>query len=284
MENAKNTIEFEPFLRWAGGKRWLKNHIEFKSMHVGSYYEPFLGSGAFLTNTFKNIKVNRKYYLSDLNSDLISTYCAIRDDVEAVVKYLSQMNNDYNTYYEIRSSTYRNLYKKAARFIYLNRTCFNGLYRVNQSGKFNVPYGAKQFDVSAVSNTLRNWEMFLSTSIIIKSMNYKDALSSVGSNDFVFIDPPYTVSHSNKGFIKYNETLFSWNDQIELCEIAFKLHEMGTKVVITNAYDSTIIKLYKKFPRIEILERQSGIGVSSSRRIVKELVITNIPKSNLRVK
>jgi len=180
-----NTIDI-PFLKWAGGKRWLvDNYSELFNIRYNCYFEPFLGSGAVF---FKLAPV--KAILSDKNIELMETYKAIRDEYESVEKYLKRhaRNHSKNYYYEIREQKPRSLAGKAARFIYLNRTCWNGLYRVNLKGKFNVPIGTKSSVILSTDNFKQISEKLINTELLIA--DFEEIINMAGKEDLVFIDPP----------------------------------------------------------------------------------------------
>jgi DNA adenine methylase len=199
-----------PFLKWAGGKRWLAPRLQdLVPKSYNRYFEPFLGSGA----TF--FALNPEFAtLSDTNAELINCYCSIRDDPSQIISLLkthkSRHSRDY--YYQMRRVELSEKIERAARFIYLNRTCWNGLYRVNLNGIFNVPIGTKDSvvldtdDFSKISCLLK--------SIVIECCDFEHSIDKAVDGDFVFVDPPYTARHNHNGFIKYNEHLFSWADQI----------------------------------------------------------------------
>lgn len=261
----------KPFLRWAGGKRWLvARGMGIFPRHYNNYFEPFLGSGA----VFFKIKP-QKAILSDKNSDLIDTYSAIKQNWELVVKYLQQHHllHSKEYYYSIRLQKPRGLYQRAARFIYLNRTCWNGLYRVNLEGTFNVPIGTKKLvllpndDFEAVSRALQSAE--------IKCDDFEKLIDEASSGDLVYVDPPYTVNHSNNGFVKYNNVLFSWADQERLKDAALRAIDRGAKIVISNAYHDTIKELYPDSFHLYELSRATIIaGKNCGRGLGKELLIT----------
>ena len=212
MDIQPDTQIIVPFLKWAGGKRWLTKYREaLFDTEYERYIEPFLGSGA----VFFDLCPERAI-LSDANGDLIETYHAIRDDWQRVYAYLQdyQQRHSKDHYYATREKTLRNPFTRAARFIYLNRTCWNGLYRVNKDGKFNVPIGTKSTvlldsdNFSAIAEQLNKAE--------ISTTDFEVTIEKCRQGDLLFVDPPYTVKHNHNGFIKYNETLFSWDDQVRL--------------------------------------------------------------------
>lgn len=229
-----------PFLKWAGGKRWLvSRHTTLLRLDAKRYIEPFLGSGAVFFHLQPKSAV-----LTDLNDELICTYCVLRETPDAVVKSLKkhqrQHSRDY--YYRIRASKPRSDVSRAAKFIYLNRTCFNGLYRVNLQGVFNVPKGSKDKvllpsdDFKGISRLLR--------SVTLLSCDFADSLAHAGEGDFVYIDPPYTVKHNNNNFLKYNEQIFSWADQKRLSAALAGAAAKGASILISNADHPCIHELY----------------------------------------
>jgi len=262
----------EPFLKWAGGKRWLVSKARElfpEKTNINHYIEPFLGSGA----VFFHIQPDSGY-LSDVNEDLINTYSVIRDNwedlLELLVKYDRKHNVDF--YYSIRASRPREQIRKAARFIYLNRTCWNGLYRVNKKGEFNVPKGTKtkvllnEDDFSSVSNLLQL--------VDIRACDFETAIDRAEESDFVFIDPPYTVKHNLNGFVKYNEDIFTWDDQIRLRNAVLRAVDRGASILLLNADHRSIRTLYRGIGNKLSIERVSVIaGNASARGVYSELAI-----------
>lgn len=251
-----------PFLKWAGGKRWLMANYsdEFPSSY-NRYIEPFLGSGAvyFSLNPDQAI-------ISDRNSWLIDTYKAIQEDWERVYKILQKHHNNHSKeyYYKVRGQKTRNIYTSAAKFIYLNRTCWNGLFRVNQKGEFNVPIGTKTKVVLETDN-FEELSEFLSKALILNE-DFEQIIDKAQKNDLLFVDPPYTVKHDNNGFIKYNEVLFQWEDQVRLKEALLRAKTRGAKIVSTNAHHSSIYDLYSADFNIKTVNRKSVISGSAKAR------------------
>jgi DNA adenine methylase len=263
----KNTIE--PFLRWAGGKRWFVNkYSHLIESFEGKYIEPFLGSGAVYFNLLPP-----RATLADINEELISTYIEIRDSAELVEVALAKLKDSGLDYYKIRSWKPTESYNIAARFIYLNRTCWNGLWRVNQKGEFNVPKGTKCIynyppdDFTSISSVLKN--------VKLKAWSFKKTIGTARAGDFIFADPPYTVRHNYNGFVKYNENIFSWDNQIELANSLKKAVDRGVKVMCTNANHSSIHELYPNthFDKAVVGRYSSISSTNKSRKAYQELII-----------
>lgn len=281
--NSKNTLmksnEIElnvtakPFLRWAGGKRWLIKHIgSINSQKINNYYEPFLGGGSVFFNltNFKNAN------LSDLNSDLIDTYTSLKTNVELVIKKLRTFKNTEDFYYKIRETSFENIYENAAKFIYLNKTSFNGIYRVNHNGKFNVPYGFrnKNIDIVDAINLIRVSKKLQNA--IIKCQDFEQTLSSVKKGDLVFLDPPYTVAHENNGFIQYNQKIFSIDDQKRLSAFVEMIKKKNAFYILTNAKHKAILEIYKNIDKPIVLTRSSTVGgIGARREDFNEYIFTN---------
>jgi len=259
-----------PFLKWAGGKRWLvSSYPSFFPQTYNRYIEPFLGSGA----VYFYIQP-RKAILGDASVALVETYQAIKEDWRRVEQELKRHHKLHNEsyYYKVRSTHFRTPYTRAARLIYLNRTCWNGLYRVNLQGEFNVPIGTKKDvvydtdDFAAVAKLLQNAE-------IINS-DFEKIINRAAKNDLVFVDPPYTVQHNQNNFIKYNEKLFHWEDQVRLRDSILRAKNRGATVIVTNAYHKSIRELYKNIGKLKQVKRHSILAANSARRrMCSELVV-----------
>lgn len=260
-----------PFLKWAGGKRWLAAHMRQLIGEVeGTYIEPFLGSAA----VFFAVQPPRAI-LSDQNRELVAAYRALQIQHKAVERHLvrHQELHSRQHYYRMRSEQPETLAKKAARFIYLNRTCWNGLYRVNLEGKFNVPIGTKT-QVLMPSDDFER-VAYLLRGAAIAHVDFCASIASAKTGDVVFCDPPYTVRHNHNGFVKYNEQLFSWADQIRLRDTVRLVRDRGARVFITNANHESVRDLYKPDFDIQELERYSSIGgLKAVRGSYSELLIT----------
>jgi DNA adenine methylase len=258
----------EPFLKWAGSKRKIIGSLrELIPSRYGRYIEPFLGSASL----FFHLQPTSAY-LADSNSDLIDTYTAIRDKPEAVIRFLKAMRVDRDYFYSIRSNMSRGQYKRAAEFVYLNKTCWNGLYRVNLKGQFNVPYGdPKGSRVFAPENILACAAALSHPDIIVRKADYSQVENIAVAGDFVFFDPPYVTTHNNNGFIEYNENIFSWDDQVKLAALCERLTSKGVKVLVTNANHDSLKELYFRFESQEIIRQSTLASNSKYRRQVTEI-------------
>ncbi len=263
----------KPFLKWAGGKRWLvSRYSSLFPTTFNTYYEPFLGSAAVFFHLLPN-----KAVLADKNLDLIEAYRAIRTDYQGVLENLQHHARNHNEdyYYKLRNRLPKTSTSKAARFVYLNRTCFNGIYRVNKNGEFNVPRGTKNSvlfpddDFGIVSKVLQNCELICD--------DFEAVVSRAKKGDFIYADPPYTVQHNNNNFIKYNELLFSWQDQERLAQALFQARDRGVMVIMSNADHLSIKALYRGFGKIIRVTRHSILAADSlKRKETTELIITNL--------
>jgi DNA adenine methylase len=260
-----NIEECAPLIKWPGGKRRLLPQIlDVAPPAFGRYYEPFFGGGA----VFFALQPSRST-ISDANSELIQMYLQVRDDLDSVIKSLRRMVNSEEEYYRIRSSVPRTPASQAARLIYLCTLSFNGIHRQNLNGDFNVPYGYKDHLEPCDETKLRQISQALQGRKLLVE-DFERATTAAKPNDFVYFDPPYTVAHGNNGFVKYNAKIFSWDDQKRLADLARRLKNAGTHVVVSNADHSSIRELYADF-QVRVIERHSIMAASNEfRRRVRE--------------
>tara|TARA_B100000315_G_scaffold252171_1_gene288384 strand:- start:9598 stop:10419 length:822 start_codon:yes stop_codon:yes gene_type:complete len=257
-------------IKWVGGKRWLTKTIaELLPHDFRTYYEPFLGGGALFFNICP-----KKAVLSDINKDLINAYIQVNKNCERIVRALKRKKISEEYYYRIRNVKYKDDFRKAAQFLYLTKTSFNGIYRVNKKGEFNVPFGFKY------CTPLCDRENFFKASKKLKnaallSVDFDEALKGAKKRDLVYLDPPYTVKHDNNGFRKYNESIFTWEDQLRLANTAKRLNKIGAYVFISNAHHDEILKLYGGFKKIT-LSRHSVLSANANYRTpVKEILMVS---------
>lgn len=259
-----------PFLKWAGGKRWFVNRCLYMApKQYGCYIEPFLGSGAM----YFALKPTRAL-LADLNPDLIDCYQAIRSSPAAIVERLAlhHERHCHEHYYATRAIKPTDPIERAAWLIYLNRTCWNGLYRVNQKNEFNVPIGTKT-NVVLPNDDFASMSRMLATADIC-NQDFETTLDAAENGDFVFVDPPYTVKHNLNGFLKYNDKIFSWADQVRLRDAVVRAAQRGAMALVTNANHRSIRDLYEGVGAQEVIERASVLSGSAQHRVrTEELVI-----------
>lgn len=269
-------VSSSPFLKWAGGKRWLVPHLrKLLPVVFNKYVEPFVGSGA----VFFAIEPSRAL-LADSNEWLIETYRALRDKPElvraALVRHQRAHSDEH--YYRVRSSRPKSPYQRAANLIYLNRTCWNALFRVNKAGVFNVPKGTKN-RVILPNDDFEFWHSALSK-CEIKAQDFEQTINDSKEGDLIYADPPYVTTHILNGFIKYNERLFNWDDQIRLSKAAERAVRRGATVIVSNSAHRSIRDLYNSMEaEFHVLTRSSVIAASSSARsTTKELLVVLRPE------
>ena len=260
--------DVRPFLKWPGGKRWLAHEIAdyISARLTGRYFEPFLGGGA----VFFALRP-RQGILSDLNPDLINTYRQVQKNPDVLIARLRKKRVTAHNYYQVRGQNPRSSLERAIRFLYLNRTAFGGMYRLNREGKFNVPYGGGERTPSLL------WEKDLIKSAsraldgaTLRVSDFEDILNEARVGDVVYCDPTYTVVHQNNGFVRYNEVNFSWEDQRRLALAARRATTRGAVVIISNACHLAIRQLY--WPIKPITRRRHSLMSPrvSGRRDVQE--------------
>ena len=223
----------------------------------------------------KTYEVRRRAVLSDRNSDLVSTYSKLRKDPEEIIEVLRRYKNTEDFYYKVRSKTPRTEAEAAARFLYLNQTSFNGIYRVNLRGEYNVPYGHRTKSFLDATNLKAASRALSKASLICR--DFEDCLHDISREDFVFLDPPYTVSHNKNGFIKYNEKLFSLDDQYRLAKFVEGIMDIGAKFVLTNAAHEKVAEIFSCAGNPIELQRANLIGGKKAERgAISEFVFTNL--------
>ena len=273
----KNML-IQPFLKWAGGKRQLLKEIDkYIPLKISTYYEPFLGGGALLFNLQP-----KKAIVNDSNYELINAYKVIRDNVEELIQDLEKHENTSEYFYELRvkdrTSEYSNLsnIERASRLIYLNKTCFNGLFRVNSQGEFNTPYGhyknpniVNEFVLRAVNNYLNKND--------IKFLNgdFEDSLKNIRKGAFVYFDPPYMPISDSSSFTGYTLDGFGTEDQIRLKDLCDKLNERGIKFLLSNSTAPMILELYKDYKIVYVDAKRNINSIGNKRGEIKEVLVMN---------
>lgn len=295
-----NVTPVKPFLKWAGGKGQLIKEIEkyypFSNKNITKYAEPFIGGGAVLFDILNKFDL-KKIYISDTNAELVNCYKIIKNNVDELIISLEIFESEFlpkniterkeyfynkrDKFNYLKSLNSQESVEKAALMVFLNRTCFNGLYRVNKKGEFNVPIGnyknpliCDKINLISISKKLKN--------VNIVYGDYKSSEKFIDNNTFVYFDPPYRPLNETSSFISYTENLFTDKEQIELSQYALKLTKKGAKVLLSNSdpknineYDDFFDKIYKDF----FIKRVGAVRMinsnSSKRGQINELLISN---------
>jgi DNA adenine methylase len=276
-----------PFVKWAGGKTQLLAQLyALAPPEFHRYFEPFLGGGAMFFYLISDKNKRFTAYLSDINSELINSYIAVKDNAEKLIKFLKRHEIGYKKapteyYYKLRSNDKlaNNDTQRAARFIALNRTCYNGLYRVNRNGVFNVPLGKYKSPLICNSSNLRNVSLALRYSkATIKVSDYKKILlENAKEGDFIYLDPPYSPVSSTAYFTKYTNSGFHDRDQKELADVFRKLDDTKCKILLSNSSTPFVKEVYSDFAKYtkEVSAIRSINCKGSKRGGHKELIIRN---------
>lgn len=274
----------KPFVKWVGGKRQLL--AQFRKLNLyppdlfdirkGRYFEPFVGGGAIFFDLLPE-----KGFLSDLNKELVTTYNVIKNDVDVLITLLKKHKTDKDYFLKVRAQDPNKLSDLdiASRFIFLNRTCFNGMYRVNSKGGFNVPYGKYTNPLICDDNNLKKVSKALQ-GIEIKHQDYKEVLNKAKKGDFVYFDPPYYPVSKTASFTSYTAESFLDKEQIELRDTVLELHKRECYVMLSNSDTDFIKKIYSEIEKygIKINKVEAGRAINSKgtgRGKISEVLITN---------
>jgi len=266
------------FVKWAGGKKQLLEQFKpFFPEKINRYLEPFVGGGAVLFYVLKNYKP-KEVFIFDINEELINTYEIIRDDVENLIEELKKLKELHNKehYYEIRAENPKLLSKltRASRFIYLNKTCFNGLYRVNSKGGFNVPIGSYKNPLVCPEEDLKEISKLLKNVKIING-DFEECLKYASKNSFIYFDPPYYPLKDKASFTTYTKGNFLEKEQKQLKEVFGKLDKKGCKVMLSNSDTDLIKELYKGY-KISFVKANRMINCDGKNRgKINEIVVRN---------
>lgn len=272
----------KPFVKWVGGKRQLLTQFRLMNLYPpekfdiknGKYFEPFVGGGAVFFDLLPETA-----HLSDLNNELIVTYNVIKNDVENLINSLKKHKLDKEYFLKIRAQNLEKLsdLNIASRFIYLNRTCFNGMYRVNRKGEFNVPFGKYTHPLICDENNLRKVSKALKN-IEIKKQDYKEVLKKAKKGDFIYFDPPYYPVSKTALFTSYTSESFLDKEQIELRDTFIELHKRGCFVMLSNSDTPFINKIYSEPKGLRITKVQACRAINSDaskRGKITEVLVTN---------
>ena len=282
MKNNIDTIEYnvKPFLKWAGGKRKLLSKIQnYIPKKFSIYHEPFVGGGAVLFYLLP-----KKAIVSDVSEELINVYRVIKNNIDELIEDLERHKNEKEYYYKIRALDRENTFnslsnvRKASRIIYLNKTCYNGLFRVNKKGYFNVPFGRYKNPDIINEDNLRSVSQYLNENEIeIINTDFENALINVKKGDFVYLDPPYHPISETSSFTSYTNNGFNEQEQIRLKKVCDRLNKIGCKFLLSNSDSNLVMDLYKDYEKtIEKVQVPRSINCKASGRgKINEVLIRN---------
>jgi len=268
-----------PFLKWAGGKGQLLEQLMARvdgAGDFGRYHEPFVGGGALFFEMFRSGRLHKHAWLADNNPNLIDAYWGVKKDVECVIRLLllHRKRHSQEYYYQVRARVPEDRLKRAARIIYLNKTCYNGLYRENRKGEFNVPCGqyknpniCDEENLRAVAKALRRAR--------IESNPFAKVLTAAKSGDLVYFDPPYHPLSSTSSFTGYEKNGFNEASQRELAEVFTRLNKMGVKIILSNSMTPLVQELYRTFRIEEVFANRPVNSRADRRGKVCEALVTN---------
>lgn len=270
----------KPLVKWVGGKRQLlpQIHAALPAQGYSTYFEPFFGGGAVLWSL-----APEKAVVNDLNAELINLYSVVREDVEALIAELEDYPNEEAFFYELRAldrdtTKFAQLsdVKRAARTVYLNKTCYNGLYRVNMAGQFNSPFGRYKKPLINDTKTLRAISKYLNSSdVTFLNGDFKDAVAAAQPGDFVYFDPPYDPVNVTSNFVGYAAGGFGRDKQVELKELCDELTDRGINWMLSNSATDFIRDLYCDY-HVDIVGASRAINsVASKRGKVDEVLVRN---------
>ena len=283
QEYQQITVEPKPFVKWAGGKRQLLAELEKNfPKQFGTYFEPFLGGGAVLFDLLAK-KPNLKCSVSDLNSDLVLAYVTIRDKLGRLIESLENHSKNYHKdsteyYYDVRKQEPKSQIEKVSRLLFLNKTCFNGLYRVNSKGKFNVPLGRyTNPNIVNRENLIIASKFLQSERIKISCRDFESILKDAKKGDFVYFDPPYQPVSDTANFTSYTHRDFTEDDLQRLADLANQLNSKGVHVLLSNSNTKIVKKIFssKKWKVKEIAVNRAINSNSQKRTGHKEVLIKN---------
>lgn len=269
----------KPVLKWVGGKTQLLEHIRERiPTDFDTYYEPFVGGGAVLLDLSP-----KKAVVNDVNKELINLYTVIKDSPEALIKTLQKHKNTPEFFYAMRSKdrnpkSYKRLspVTKASRIIYLNKTCFNGLFRVNSRGELNAPFGYyKNPTIFDATNIREVSEYFNQNLVTFMNEDFEKVVSSAKAGDFVYFDPPYDPISSSASFTGYSANGFSRVDQYRLKKCCDMLNEKGVKFLLSNSATNFILDLYKDYHIDKVSARRAINCKGNKRQCVQEVLVRN---------
>jgi DNA adenine methylase len=279
-------VSLQPFLKWAGGKRQLINHLrKYMPEDFDTYFEPFIGGGAL----FFDIKP-QKAVINDINPEILNCYNVIREHTDELIADLSQHRNEKDYYYEMRELDRTQKYneltpvQRASRIIYLNKTCYNGLFRVNSRGQFNVPFGRYKNPRYLNEPLLRAINQYLNRADVkILNVDFEEALNEAQKGDFVYLDPPYDPLSDTSSFTSYSSQSFNKTEQERLYRVFHDLDRRGCRVMLSNSATDFITELYGNYQIVIVPANRAINSVSSGRGKINEVLVLNYTISHKSV-
>jgi DNA adenine methylase len=274
-KQSTNILRTKPFLKWVGGKTQMLEILhESMPLKYNKYIEPFIGGGALFFSLNKQGSI-----IADINDELINSYNVVQNDVDHLINTLSSMKNTEEDFYRIRALKVDELseIERAARLIYLNKTCFNGLYRVNMLGQFNTPFGKYKNPNICDSDNLRLASEYLRNTTIIQGDYKQVLLNNANPGDFIFLDPPYIPVSEYSDFNRYTKEKFDHEEQVALADEVRRLHELGCFVLLTNSDHEKVHELYKDY-EIKTYNTKRFINSNGNKRIGKDVLVKVMPK------
>lgn len=277
MANKKNNPLTRPFLKWAGGKRQLLPQISELVPKMKTYYEPFIGAGAVLFHLQPN-----KMVINDTNAELINCYNVIKNNLNELIEDLNNYKNEKDYFYSIRELDRMPAYQKlsdverSSRIIYLNKTCYNGLFRVNSQGQFNTPFGRYTNPKILDETVLKAVNKYLNSSdVTILNSDFEEAVSTAKKGDFVYFDPPYDPISDTSSFTGYDINGFNKGEQKRLKDTFEELTNKGVKCMLSNSKTPFITKLYEEYETIDVSAIRSINSNASKRGKIEEILVLN---------
>ncbi|MEA5466650.1 DNA adenine methylase [Leptothoe sp. PORK10 BA2] len=271
-------VTLRPFLKWAGGKRQLVPELlKYAPSAYGRYYEPFIGGGALLLTLQPEAAT-----ISDRNSELINCYQVVKHAVEDLISHLKQHYNEANYFYEVRDwdrqaeFSAKTSVQRAARIIFLNKTCYNGLFRVNAKGQFNAPFGRYKNPTIADETVLRNVSQYLNQArVTIHQADFATTVAAAGDQDFVYFDPPYDPISTTSSFTAYDRSRFDRTEQQRLKAVVDELSARNCQVLLSNAYTDFIQDLYRDYRCVRVGATRAINSNATKRGKVDEILVMN---------
>lgn len=272
-----------PFIKWAGGKRQILKHLVSSLGKFRNFHEPFLGGGALYFELYNKNMVN-KAYLYDYNFELINTYSIVKNDVFSLINELKKplYKNEKEAFYKIRSLEVNDNILSAARFIYLNRTAYNGLYRVNSHGRFNAPFG-KYTHINLVDQEKLLLDSKALQTAELLACDFSEVNKYAKKDDLIYFDPPYQPLSKTSSFTGYTDKCFGENDQIRLAEVFKGLVAKGCNVMLSNSNTKLIHELYANYDIEEVYANRAINSKGSGRGKISELIIRSWKNKQIRL-